>query len=55
MADVLISMAVATNVAEDEELGIDEGCGFDDGRVRRGERLEEIERLAVSDMRRDND
>lgn len=55
LVDVLISMAVGTNVAEDEELWADEGCLFGDGRAGGGGRLEEIERLAVPDVRRDND
>lgn len=48
-------MAVGTNVAEDDELWVDEGCWFGDDRVGGGGRLEETERLAVPDVRRDND
>ncbi len=53
LVDMLISMAVGTNVAEDQELGADEGCLFGDG-VGGSGRLEEIERLALRDVRRDN-
>lgn len=59
LVDVLTSMAVGTNVAEDDKLGADGGCWFCDGRVGGKDegvwRLEEIERLAVADVRRDND